>query len=122
MTECLSKRRYDEAAQLLAELLKSGEHPIKTLAMIGFQMRRLYTARVAIDRNLGRGFVMETHAIQSAYAADRLMESANGFSTREIKKAVELCAESDYLMKSSSQDDADILKTLLIKLALGDAA
>lgn len=122
MTDALSKRRYDTAAALLAELLQSGEHPIKTLAMIGFQMRRLYTARVAIDRGLGRDFVMKTHGISSSYAADKLMESARGFKTGEIKKAVELCAQSDYLMKSSSRDDADILKELLIFMAAGGAA
>jgi DNA polymerase-3 subunit delta len=119
MTDCLAKRRYDAAAELMAELLKSGEHPIKTLAMIGFQMRRLYTARVAIDGGLTRSFVMETHNISGSYMADKLMDSARGFSTAEIVRAVELCAESDCLMKSSSEDDGDILRALLSRLALG---
>lgn len=119
MTDCLARRRYDTAAALMAELLQSGEHPIKTLAMIGFQMRRLHTARVAIDEKLGRDFVMKTHGISSGYAADKLLESAKSFTTAEVKKAVELCAESDYLMKSSSKDDADILKELLLHLAAG---
>lgn len=120
MTDCIAGRRYDKAAELMAELLKSGEHPIKTLAMIGFQMRRLYTARVAIESGLGKEFVMKTHSIPSSYAADKLMESAKGFSIEELKRALELCAESDYLMKSSPRDDGDILTELLLRLAAGD--
>jgi DNA polymerase-3 subunit delta len=122
MTDCLAGRRYDAAAALLAELLQSGEHPIKTLAMIGFQMRRLYTARVAIDSKLGRDFVMKTHDIKSSYVAEKLMESAAKFTTNEVIRAVELCAESDYRIKSSSQKDEDILKELLIRMAAGGAA
>ncbi len=119
MTDCLAKRRYDAAAGLLAELLQSGEHPIKTLAMIGFQMRRLYTARLAIDEKLGREFVMQTHSISSGNTADMLMESASGFSLEELMTAVENCAEADFLMKSSSQDDEEILEDLLLKFAVG---
>lgn len=121
MTDALANRRYDKAAELMAELLKSGEHPIKTLAMIGFQMRRLYTARVAIDSGRGRSFLMDTHGISNAYAADKLMECAARFTTDELKDAVELCAESDYLMKSSSRNDEDILKELLLRFAAGGA-
>ncbi len=121
MTDCLARRRYDDAAALLAELMQSGEHPIKTLAMIGFQMRRLYTARIALDKDLGSGFVMSTHGMGSSYAAEMLMRSASGFETDELSRAVELCAEADYAMKSSSRDDEDILKELLLKFAVGCA-
>lgn len=120
MTDRLSERDYNKAAALLAELLQSGEHPIKILAMIGFQMRRLYTARVALDERLGREFVMESSGIGYTFLADKLLKSAAGFSTTQLKRAVELCAESDYRMKSSSQDDEDILKELLLRIAVGE--
>lgn len=120
MTDRLSEKDFDKAASLLAELLQSGEHPIKILAMIGFQIRRLYTARVALDKKLGRDFVMESCGISYSFLADKLLKSAAGFSTQQLKKAVELCAESDYRMKSSSEDDEDILKELLLRIAVGD--
>lgn len=117
-TDRLAARRFDEAAALLSDLLESGEHPIKTLAMIGFQFRRLYTAKVALETGKGMDFVMSLHGL-SPYAADRLTHSAGGFSMEALAHAVELCAESDYRMKSSSQDDEEILKELLLKLAAG---
>ena len=120
MTDRLSEKDFDKAAHLMAELLASGEHPIKILAMIGFQLRRLYTARVALDRGLGRDFVMSSCGIGYSFLADKLLKSAAGFSAAQLKRAVELCAESDYRMKSSSEDDEDILKELLLRIAVGD--
>ncbi|MFB0919554.1 MAG: DNA polymerase III subunit delta [Oscillospiraceae bacterium] len=120
MTDRLSEKDYDRAAYLMAELLASGEHPIKILAMIGFQMRRLYAARVALDKGLGRDFVMQSCGIGYSFLADKLLKSAAGFNTAQLKRAVELCAECDYRMKSSSEDDEDILKELLLRVAVGD--
>jgi len=120
MTDALAEKNFDKAALLMAELLQSGEHPIKILAMIGFQMRRLYTARVALDEGLGQKFVMESCGISFPFLADKLLKSASGFSTKQLKRAVELCAESDYRMKSSSENDEDILKELLLRIAVGE--
>jgi len=120
MTDALAEKNYDKAALLMAELLQSGEHPIKILAMIGFQMRRLYTARVALDEGLGQKFVMESCGISYPFLADKLLKAASGFSAGQLKRAVELCAESDYRMKSSSEDDEDILKELLLRVAVGE--
>jgi len=120
MTDRLAEKNYDKAAMLMAELLQSGEHPIKILAMIGFQMRRLYTARVALDAGLGRDFVMSSCGMGYSFLADKLLKSASGFTTKQMKRAVELCAESDYRMKSTSEDDDNILTELLLRVAVGD--
>ena len=120
MTDRLSEKDFDKAAYLLAELMQSGEHPIKILAMIGFQMRRLYAARLALDKGLGRDYIMESCGISYPFLADKLLKAATGFSKERLKRAVEYCAESDYRMKSSSEDDEDILKELLLRVAVGN--
>lgn len=119
MTDCLARKQYDGAAALLAELLASGEHPVKTLALIGFQFRRLYAGRVALDTGRGAEYIRELYGM-SPYAADRLMDAARGFSAKSLQRALELCAESDFRMKSSSAEDEDILKELLLALAVED--
>lgn len=118
MTDCLANRDYDGAARLLSELLSSGEEPIKTLAMIGMQMRRLYAARLAIDEGLGTAYVNEVCGIKYDFITKKLMSAARGFSLSQLESAVRLCAETDYAMKSSSVDDADLLRELLIRIAV----
>lgn len=117
MTDRLAARDYDGAARLLAELLDSGEEPIRTLAVIGMQFRRLYAARVALDEKLGETFVSQVCGIRYAGITARLMATARGFSAAQLRRAVELCTETDYAMKSAETDDAELLKTLFVRLA-----
>ena len=120
MTDRLAERNYDAAAALLAELLQSGEHPIMLLALIGGQMRKLYVARVALDEKKDRNFVMTACNLKMPFMAEKLLRSAPGFSAAQLAYAVALCAECDYRMKSSSEDDEELLKELLLRIAVGE--
>lgn len=123
MTECLGQKNFDRAAALLADLLQDKEqHPIMLTAMIGMQMRRLYAASVALEKGLDTNFVMEVCGIRHEHMARRLQTAARGFGATRAGRGVLLCAEADYAMKSSSLDDAEILKDLFLKLAMGDPA
>jgi DNA polymerase-3 subunit delta len=120
MTDCLSRGDFDAAAAIMAELLQMREHPIMLLAMIGQQMRRLYTARLAIDRGLGRDYVAKVCDIKFDFIVNKLLAGAKGFTLPQLARAVELCAEYDYRMKSSGADDEELLCDLLLRLALGE--
>lgn len=122
MTDRLAARDFDGAARLLGELISGGEEPIMILATMGMQMRRLYAARLAIDNGLGSAFVNEVCGIRYAFITDKLMRGARGFTPDALVRACEYCAETDYAMKSSSADDTELLKELLIKIAVGETA
>lgn len=118
MTDRMAERRWDAAARIMAELLQMTEQePIATLAVIGNQFRRLYAARLAIDEKLGGAYVEKLYNIKYGGITQKLMNTARGFTLEQLRRAVELCAETDYAMKSSSVDDVDLLKELLVKLA-----
>ena len=119
MTDYLAARDYDGAARTLADLMSMGEEPIAILAVIGMQMRRLYAARVALDEKLGSDFVRENCGVKFDFMLDRLMRSARGFDMRTLERAVRLCTETDYAMKSGG-DGAEQLTLLLIRLAAGE--
>jgi DNA polymerase-3 subunit delta len=123
MTDKLSRRDYDGAVKILAELLQmKDEPPIKILAVVGKQIRNLYAARVAIDDRLGKSFVMETCGIKMDFVAEKLLTSARGFSTARLVEAMRLCAETDYRMKSSGEDASELMRQLMLSLAAGEAA
>ncbi len=48
------------------------------------------------------------------------MASARGFTAEQLKRAVELCAEADYQMKSSSADDTELLKEVVTRIIAGE--
>ena len=122
MTDALAARDYNTAAGIMAELLGKKEHPIMLLAMIGKQLRQLYTAKVAQEQGLGRNFVAEVCDIRFDFLVRKLMDAARGFSLQQLSDAVALCAETDYAMKHSSADDEELLCDLLLKIAVGGRA
>ncbi len=121
MTEFIAQKKYNSALSVLAELLSDKDNePIAMLAMLGMQMRRLYAARLAADKGLGAKYLMEDCGIKSDYAAKKLINAARGFSLPQLVKAVELCAETDYKMKSSSQNERELLKEAVLRIAAGE--
>ena len=49
MTNSITAGKYDDAARVLGELLRMQTEPIVILAAVGKELRRLYTARMALD-------------------------------------------------------------------------
>lgn len=122
MTECLARGENNEAMALLAELLSDKDNePTQILAIIGIQMRQLYAARVAIDANLGKDYVMKTCGLRFDFIATKLIVSARRYTTEQLKRAVELCAETDYAMKSTKTEPVELLKECVMRIAAGEA-
>ena len=121
MTEFIAQKKYNSALSVLAELLADkNNEPIAMLAMLAMQMRRLYAARLAIEQGMGSKFVMEACAIKSDYIAKKLINAARGYTLAQLIRAVELCAQADYQMKSSSQDARELLKEVVLHIAAGE--
>ena len=121
MTDHLAKKEYNAAMEVLDELLSDkNNEPIAMLAVIGSQMRRLYAARLAADRKLGPSYLVEVFKLNYDSIASRLIAVSRGFSLEQLKRAVELCAETDYQMKSSSGDNLELLKELVLRIAAGE--
>lgn len=122
MTDRLSAGEYNAALGLLGELLADkNNEPIQILAIIGIQMRRLYAARLAIDEGLGKDYVMKTCGLKYDFQATKLMRPAHAFTAKSLADAVELCAETDYRLKSSGDDPASLLKECVLRIAVGDS-
>lgn len=121
LSDHIAARRYESAAQTLAELLADkNNEPIMLIALLGAQMRKLYAARLAQEGGLGMKYIMDTCNIKYEFLVKNLAASARGFTLPQLRCAVELCAEADYMMKSSSQDDDELLKEVVMRIASGE--
>ncbi len=123
MTEYIAQKKYNTAMVILAELLSDKKQEvIPMLAMLGVQMRQLYGARLALEQGMGNKELMSMCAIRYDYVANKLLAAARGFTLPQLKRAVEICSETDFLMKSSSgQDDRELLKEAVLRIAAGEA-
>ena len=122
MTDYIAQKKYNTAMAVLAELISDKNNaPIAMVAMIGQQMRRLYGAKLVSAQPDGMKALMDACGIKYEFIAKKLIASARGFTLPQLVRAVELCADADYKMKSSSTDDTELLKELVLRIAAGEA-
>ena len=118
MTDAVAAGKYDRAAELLAELLRMQEEPIRILAALGKMLRQLYTARLAIDGGKDRVWLKDLWRMKSDYPARKLLDSARNVRRDWCREAVKRCQVLDRRMKSERNMDSEgELKLLLMELA-----
>ena len=76
MTSAVTKGDYDRASELLGQLLKKQEEPIMILGVISKELRRLYTARLALDSGKDKLWLMDLWNMRSDYPARLLLDAA----------------------------------------------
>lgn len=118
MTDAIAGGNFDRAASILGDLLRMQETPIMLLAVMGKQLRQLYSARLAMEQRKGAAWVAQLWGMRSSYPAEKLMDSARRFSLPWCRRAVIRCAETDLAMKSVTGGDArEMIISLLLELA-----
>lgn len=119
MTDMLSQGRIDAAASLLSALLTDKNNsPIYLLAIFAQQIRRMYAFKLAQSKGKGKSAIMEIVGLRFDFLYNKLSTCAKPYSLSSLKSLVELCAEYDFLMKSSGIDNTALMKELLIKVAV----
>ena len=117
LSDAVLQGNYDLAASILGDLLKMQTEPIMILAALGSQLRRIYTARLAIDSGKDKYWLMELWEMKSDYPAKLLLNSAKRTTADWCADAVKMCQVLDRRMKSEKGIDAvGELKLLLVRL------
>ena len=107
MTNHISAGKYDRAAAVLGDLLRMQTEPIVILGAIGKELRRLYTARMAIDGGKDRFWLMELWQMRSDYPAKLLLQAARNVDHEWCKRSLTACQVLDRRMKSEKNIDRE---------------
>lgn len=116
MTDAIGEGNFDKGMSVLGELYQMQEPPIKIMWSLGRQMRQLYSARLALETQLGKAWLSTLWGLKP-YPTDKLLQSAKRFTLPWCRRAVILCGQTDLAMKSTGQDGQELLTSLLLKLA-----
>ncbi len=120
LTKAVARGSYDQAAEVLGSLLKMQEEPFMLLALLGKELRRLYTARIALDNGKDKFWLMEQWNIRFESVARQMLDNARKVSQAWCANAVRRCYEVDLRIKSvNGVNGAEELKLLLMELAQG---
>lgn len=92
--------------------------PIAILAVLGKELRKLYTARLALDGGKDSIWLKELWSMTSDYPAKMLLGAAKNVDHDWCRQAVKRCQRLDRRMKSErGMDDEGELKLFLMELA-----
>lgn len=116
MTDAIAEGRYAGALQTLRTLLKMQQEPIPILGAIGSQLRRAAAARTLSENGRGPDALMRMYAMGS-YPARKAFDLARRVPERFFGAALQLCADTDYQLKTSYADPAQLLELLIVRLA-----
>ena len=120
MLDDLAAERYDPAAEKLADLMfnEKDNHPIRILALIGNQLRRMYIVKLGMAENKARRDVMELAGMKYDSHYNNTAASVRRLSLSRLRSMVELCAEYDCRMKSTGTGEKALLREFFARLAV----
>lgn len=121
LADAMAAREYEKAAELMYQLLELSAEPIYLNALIGAQFRKLYAARLVKDAGGSIAALKDVLNTTGDYMAKQYLRICGGFSEARCRKLIRLSAETDYSMKSSGADAADLLRSLFVHLAAPEA-
>ena len=120
MTDAITQGNFKRSAQVLSDLFLMNTEPIMILAVLGRQVRQLWSARLMLENRRGQNELAALWEMKSPWQARRLMDSCRRFDLPWCRRAVVLCAQADLEMKSTGLNSRELLTDLLLKLAVRD--
>lgn len=119
LSNAVSAGNYDAAAAVLGDLIKMQTVPYMISGALGKELRRLYTARLALDYGKGQDWLMDIWNMKSGYPAKLALSAARRTTTSWCAWAVRECEILDRRMKSErGMDPVAELKFLLVRLSM----
>ncbi len=119
MTNAIAAKQFDQALHILSELLKEkSNEPIMMLSLLSSSLRRTYGVRLMLNEGKRRSDIMSYFHITWDFIADQMISSAGKFTAEQLEEAIAACVETEYSMKSSSGNDADLLRDLIMHIII----
>jgi DNA polymerase-3 subunit delta len=134
LTRALGDRDAAAAVAHLARLIAQGEHPLKILATVAAEVRRLLLARQLLTGNMAKfwrrgmtyqqfqqGVLKQGRSMlgRNPYADYMCLQRAERFSLAELRSFTERLLEADLRLKSSGAQPRIVLERLFLEMCLG---
>lgn len=117
LTDALSRKDYETAAELMYKLFRLNTEPIAINAMIGGQLRKLYAARLVKNAGGNASTLMELLGSSSDYMPRQYLRVCGSFDEAWYREMIRRSAETDHQLKSTSADGEDLLRSLFTAMA-----
>lgn len=118
LMNAVGDRDFNSAVLILNQMFQLQENIFGVIGQLSTQMRRLYSARLALDSRRGPGYLADLWGI-SDFACQNLLNSARRMDTQWCRHAVLRLQEIENMVKGASpgRGQQDILTGYILELA-----
>ena len=116
MTDCISAKKPGAALLKMRELIGLGYEPIVLSASLCKQINRMYSAALCLKYGKGRDHLMKLWEMKSSYPAEKLFGACRSLKLGSLRKALLICGQSDFDMKSRGFDRQVMLELMLLRI------
>jgi len=113
-TTFLSDKKIKDALHMLNELMYKGYKISYVLSMVERQFNLLFKIKICLEERITKEEIMKELNIKSEYGYSIMVKQSKKFTINQLKKAVELCLNTEKRIKSSSIDEKTEMELLII--------
>ena len=117
MVDAVVAGQKSKALTLLRNQLLSGTDRMVILAMLLRQYRLLQHIKIMQYEKCGNDFIRSALGVPP-FAVDQYLRQASGYTGGQIKKAVSLCFDTEYAVKSGRMQQEGAVESVVIKLLM----
>ena len=116
MVDAVVSGQNDRAFRLMRNQLLNGTDRLYMLSMLLRQFRLLQHIRIMQYEKCSRDAIRSALGVPP-FAADQYMRQASMYTNAQIKKAVAICFDTEYAVKSGRLNQEGSLESVMLKLA-----
>jgi DNA polymerase III subunit delta len=117
LVDYLSKKNIKRALDILDELIYKGEKIPLILFMIGRQYNLLFNLKLGIDSGKSKE-VLSNELRLHPYICEKMISQSMKFTLKALKRNIELCVDTEKIIKSTSTDDKINIEVFMIKTVM----
>ena len=115
MVDAVVAGQQGKAFGLLRDMLTTGSDRLGILAMLLRQFRLMQHIKIMQFEKLSPGDIKQRLGI-APFAAERCMRQASGYTGGQVKKAVQICLNAEYKVKSGGWNQEGALESAMLEI------
>lgn len=117
LVDFLSQKNIKRALDILNELIYKGEKIPLILFMIGRQFNILFNIKLGIESGKTKEILTNELKLHP-YICEKMISQSMKFTLKTLKRNIELCVDTEKILKSTSTDDKLNIEVFMIKTVM----
>jgi len=117
LVDYLSQKNIKRALDILNELIYKGEKIPFILFMIARQFNLLFNIKLGIESGKTKE-VLASELRLHPYVCEKMISQSMKFTLKGLKRNIELCVDTEKILKSTSTDDKINIEVFMIKTVM----